>query len=771
MLMICSFATISNNDTADEGIASLKSHLDQALNGLKSDLCQYEKLAAEEASNRETIVDLKGKLSASESTISSLNEQLSTANASANANQDYQAKLHDVELDLQVKSSELESVQAELASKIQEIAKLTSVNQTLQQQADEASANASEEQFEAAKAEARAEMSAHVERLRGEIESNSLNKLKSVSKERDKAQSRSKELQSELAASKAELQSLKEDDGTSHIQEDLATAQDLAEKRKEDIASLQQELVQANEKARVSREAQAALIAQVETEQHNVQDLQEQLRAAEEAQVEAETARDNARSERDETVTNYRAQADAAILEVRQQSDKRVEDLQTALTESREECQRKDAEAEEFRVSIESQLKAEDESHSKNIEKLKTKLAEAERSREEALAACKRLQDGLSKASTLTESVRQTTNGTRESLKQTESAQAGLAAKTSRGPVVEESQTMERFDFENIQSSAPKFQPTRGPVVEESQQAFASMPKPPAPRFPDDDPFGINEDTQETQQDDSYVDSQQNSFPSFAAFNNRRARQTKLPSSDYSTQDISNPYTWNKSASQTRVNPSSGNQGTLDAYHSLHSQIEEYRKPTPVPNSGSKLMRAASEVSHVSGGESSRAKLQTPDPRTVAGLKGQQSPSKSSTPDFISRSQNHPKHTYGHGSGKGKHHNSSRRASDASREQTPAAAKRKAGGQVIAGYEPERKKRLTTSNAASKPANFQGGAAGPSSSRGMEQPSQGSSQASRVQPAGRGAGQSSARSQKTASGPWRMTRSSKGKKSKRKPGF
>ena len=151
MLIIRSFATISNNDTADEGIASLKSHLDQALNGLKSDLCEYEKLAAEEASNRETIVDLKGKLSASESTISSLNEQLSAANASANANQDYQAKLHDVELDLQVKSSELESVQAELASKIQEIAKLTSVNQTLQQQADEASANASEEQFESAK--------------------------------------------------------------------------------------------------------------------------------------------------------------------------------------------------------------------------------------------------------------------------------------------------------------------------------------------------------------------------------------------------------------------------------------------------------------------------------------------------------------------------------------------------------------------------------------------------------------------------------------------
>lgn len=768
MLMIYSFANISNNDAADEGIVSLKSHLDQALNGLKSDLCQYEKLAAEEASNRENIVDLKGKLSASESTIFSLNEQLSTANASANANQDYQAKLHDVELDLQVKSTELESVQAELASKVQEIAKLTSVNQNLQQQADEAAANASEEQFEAAKAEARAEMSAHVERLRGEIESNSLNKLKSVSKERDKAQSRSKELQSELAAANAELQSLREDDSFAHAQEDLATAQDLAEKRKEDIASLQQELVQANEKARVSREAQAALVAQVETEQNNIQDLQEQLRAAEEAQVEAETARDNARSERDETVTNYRAQADAAILEVRQQSDKRVEDLQTALTESREECQRKDAEAEEFRVSIESQLKAEDENHSKNIEGLKTKLAEAERSRDEALAACKRLQDALSRASNQKDSAQQTPKGTGESAKQLENAKAGEAGKTARGPVVQESQSMEQFDFENIQSSGPTVQPTRGPVVEESQQAFASMSKPPAPRFPDNDPFGTQEDTQ---QDDSYVDSQQNSFPSFAAFNSRLARQNKPPSSDYSTQDISNPYTWNKSASQTRVNPSSGNQGTLDAYHSLRSQIEEYRKPTPVPNSGSKLMRAASEASHVSGGESSRSRVQTPHPRNAAGLKAQHSPTKSSTPDFINRSQNRPKHTYGHASGSGKNHNSSRRASDASREQTPAATKRKAGGQVIDGYEQERKKRMTSSNAANKPAKSQRATAGPSSSRGMEQPSQGSSQAGRGQSAGRGAAPASARSQKTVGGPSRMTRSSKGKKSKRKPGF
>ncbi|CAK3997068.1 Hypothetical predicted protein [Lecanosticta acicola] len=816
-----------DHDTERDNVASLKTHVDQAVDGLKVDLCQYEKLSAQEASNREMIASLQEKLTTSEARIVDLTAQISESST----NEDYRAQLREAKIELQTKSTALESVQVELAGKMKELEKLSSDHQTLQQRTHHTplpSPNKSRRELEAAKAEARAEMLVHVEQLEGQIRSKSANQVKALSSERDKAQNKAEQLQTELNDAERKLQDVKKGDRASQIQERLIAAEALAEKRRKELESLRSELRQADEEARIAQESEAALneqieserskaqdlrsrlhtageelagaknlaqqredalgsvqqelaqaderarsaeesetslIAQVGHEHSTAQDLKSRLHAAEEARTEAETSLEKATATFDDKLAKYKAQADASYTEVQHQCARQIQDLQNRLAESQRELQAKQAEDEVLHSNLDRSWKSEQQKHKEEIASLRAKIAEVESNRDSARAAEKHLQEELAKASKQLELSRQKQNlpKARERsavapdsggvsaddtlLSRSQSARkvtlkiskgitpsssvnkfaqqsaeprrafdreslsamlqtsvlsppslihrspgiAGPLAKPMRGPVVDESQQVHQLssrDMEDSHAARPlnsqQTVPVRGPIVEESQKSFNSIPKVPVSTTPDDDPFGMN-DVQSYDDFDSQI-------PFHAAFYSRQALKAGKPATEASLERSTDSDSKQHNALQDPRLSRGDFESTQEAQNQLQgmSQFETYKKPMPAPNSGSKLVRAADDVPASSGGRSDRQNLQTPDPRD--------SP-KSSTSQFL-KSLDKPKNRYGYGSGSAKKTNDSRRASDVPKEKAPVPTKRKASGQIIDGYEQERKKRIGTAGAA-----------------------------------------------------------------------
>ena len=455
--------------------STFQTHLDNALRDLKEDLSNREKLIQQDASHREAATSLHEKLKASNVRIADYDSQISAARAKERQLQEQNAILQakatasqskllpaddahvlfsEAKAELNLKIQALESTNADLASKSEEVGRLSTANadlqdqiRTLHNQLTEVKNNlvdlASERRLFERNAQAdvervRKEMSEHTERFQTELQTNASNDLKKLSSERHRLEKQLKALTVELTACKSQLQELQKGSSTGNAnrEREIRRLSDLTQSQKQEIESLQASLngIRNSLKDRASvEEENSALSAQLSTEKtklqytlgeksallNQIQDVQLSSEAAQLSEGKLKVAFEEYRTDKDMALKaleedlvkakeaaerseagleHFKGTCKKAVDDENKKTERQAKALNERLSEALAELQKGKQADEEFRAEVERSWQHEQQAFEDRSNEFQCKIAAAEVQRDEAMADNERLREELQKA-------------------------------------------------------------------------------------------------------------------------------------------------------------------------------------------------------------------------------------------------------------------------------------------------------------------------------------------------------------------------------------
>lgn len=515
-----------------------KQQLDEALKNLRVEICNQEELIAQSVTNRESILDLKQKLQASEKsaeqqavdlkTLQSIEADLKQQNAMLQAQieslSSEQAKVtesqfNDISAELQLKSSELEATWADIATKEENLQRLTEdkarledKTKSLQQQLEAAIASAPS--FDAEREQLGKEYAKKLDSVQKEVfrRANEFkvaenarveNEIRRLGHERDKLAEKVQTLQTQLASAQDQAKV------TESTQQDLHKLRQQLEIAGQELKLLRtqkEELSTAVEKSTHVQEQYTTLSAQYSAQQQHLQSAigeKSTLGKRVEALTQTESQLKQQLKESFDANKQVEAASEAKLRSEEERNKKRLDGLQERLAEAQGEVQRKEEELGQYKAQNEAGWTAQEDRHKEALAKANGRASQAEARRDEAAAENERLKSELAgKTQTATEvplsqvlgaapsratepqSV-QPTKPHRKIVNRQQPAQESKAAQANDDPtrhtVSPESQGyFERLDatvsqvsiIEESQTqaiSAARKQQTRGEVIEDSQ--------------------------------------------------------------------------------------------------------------------------------------------------------------------------------------------------------------------------------------------------------------------------------------------------------------
>lgn len=440
----------------------LKTHIDQALKSLKSDLCQQQELVAQDATNREVISGLQKKLDDVNDRVAKTESTLTTARANEDKlkadNDSLQARVNTLQSqmtstseqdaanlsqlrdELNGKVTALQDMKSELNRKIDELGDLSAANEELQSKVNtlevqvKESPNAAtfEAEREKLKEKHRKELEVVnqdanevIDAFRNKELSTATNDLKKMTHDRDQFSTKLADMSNDLEASKRQVEELRKKQvlNVSSMQEKIDSAEKLAADRKKDVdvlASNLQKAQRANDQADSLRDQlkaeKEALQKAVQEKDTLVEDVRHLRRERKEDEERLSRELQQSRTDREEmekslkekvhaaeegrTKSNKQMQdsTEKAISAERAKCDKQLQALQQSLQDSQADMKSRIEADEQFREELQKSWQSEEKNYHDKVKDLGDKIADAEKQRDETVADNERLREDLAKA-------------------------------------------------------------------------------------------------------------------------------------------------------------------------------------------------------------------------------------------------------------------------------------------------------------------------------------------------------------------------------------
>lgn len=440
--------------------SSLKTYIGDVLNTLKSDLCQQEKLAVQDATNREAVsnlqkiiegvnarmADCKSKLSITQASEAQLKEHNITLQANIATlrsqilpgEKDF-AQLAQLKAELSLKATVLETTKSELDSKASDLHKLAFTNgeltsqlNALNMQLAEASNAKSfatertrlEEKHRREIESTKSEATAVITKISALQLSEAANALKKMTAEHAKASEKLAAVEKELVASKKQLDEVhcKHASEIVSMQKKIDSVETIAadwrreaDSRESIVMTVHQALEEANSlKAQLSAEQEAvrkavqekdSLVEQIRQLRHECEEDEErtneelkQCRANSKELGQRLMAELHAAEDRCIAITKeVQASAQELITAEKAKYDKQVEALHKSLQDSQFDLQTRIKADEEFSESLQKSWQAEERKNQAERTDLNGKILQAEMQRDKAVVDNERLREDLAK--------------------------------------------------------------------------------------------------------------------------------------------------------------------------------------------------------------------------------------------------------------------------------------------------------------------------------------------------------------------------------------
>lgn len=511
---------------------SLERYIDEALTGLRTDLCRQEELAAQDATNREAISGLVKQ-------IEDVNNRMADCNKDLTTTRENEAQLKEQNVVLEARIATLQSqggpVEQDAAQLVQLKAELSLKVQALQTIKSELDAKASAlREITLANAELRSQVSALQSQLQEgptavdfDIERTKLaekhrEEVKKIEEEMrslatkwddsqvSKAANTIKQLKADnssyskkLADMAKELETTKkrlELQGTnypttSRMQGMIDSAEKLASDRKKEVdvlearltrsqhaenevSQLKSQLVDAGEVARKAIQEKGSSIEQMrrvrreckETENRLDQQLQQCRSDSEEMERRLNSAIQAAEEHGEAATKRMQESAEETIVAERRNHVRQVEALQKSLQDLRTDLQTRIETDEGFREDLQRSWQNEEKKNQAKISELNDKISEAEAQRDEAIAENEQLREDLAKSHRPTAS---TTKGDFQPIGGAQSIDPRLQNRRPQpGNELPSQLPQEVIQHAVDQGTKPSHlsAPIPGPIIEETQQ-------------------------------------------------------------------------------------------------------------------------------------------------------------------------------------------------------------------------------------------------------------------------------------------------------------